>query len=99
MGKKTNWKLPLIIGAGVIAVIMKVMNPDKVFLGMPAYGWNWRIHDTPKNMGVTYRGTSNTGVIIDAFQPGTRGHRSRCAARPCHAVRTLGGLYCNDCLG
>ena len=26
------------------------------------------------------------GVIIDALQPGTRGHRPRRAARPCHAV-------------
>jgi len=37
-----------------------VINPEKIFFGMPAYGWNWRIHDTPENLGRTYRGTSNT---------------------------------------
>jgi hypothetical protein len=36
------------------------MTPDKVFLGLPAYGWNWQIDDTPENLGKTYRGTSNT---------------------------------------
>jgi hypothetical protein len=36
------------------------MNPDKVFLGMPAYGWNWQIYDTPENLGEYYRGTSHT---------------------------------------
>ena len=46
------------------------MNPDKVFLGMPAYGWNWRIHDTPKNMGVTYRGTSNTYYAAQLWMKG-----------------------------
>ena len=45
---------------GIYDYAVKVMDPDKVFLGMPAYGWNWRIHDTPENMGMTYRGTSNT---------------------------------------
>ena len=35
---------------GIYNYAVKVMDPDKVFLGMPAYGWNWRIHDTPKNM-------------------------------------------------
>jgi hypothetical protein len=36
------------------------MSPDKILMGLPAYGWNWRIHDTPENLGVTYRGVSNT---------------------------------------
>lgn len=36
------------------------MNPDKIFLGMPAYGWEWQIYDTPENLGKVYRGTSNT---------------------------------------
>lgn len=36
------------------------MSPDKIFMGLPAYGWNWRIHDTPENLGITYRGVSNT---------------------------------------
>ncbi len=40
---------------GIYDYAVKVMNPDKVFFGMPAYGWNWRIHGTPENMGVTYR--------------------------------------------
>lgn len=45
---------------GIYDYASKVMNSKKVFLGMPAYGWNWQIYDTPKNIGKTYRGTSNT---------------------------------------
>ncbi len=45
---------------GIYNYAVTVMNPDKVFLGMPAYGWNWQIYDTPENLGKTYRGTSNT---------------------------------------
>lgn len=55
---------------GIYDYAVKVMNPDKVFLGMPAYGWNWRIHDTPKNMGVTYRGTSNTYYAAQLWMKG-----------------------------
>lgn len=45
---------------GVYDYAVRVMNPDKVFLGMPAYGWNWQIYDTPENLGEYYRGTSHT---------------------------------------
>ena len=45
---------------GVYDYAVQVMNPDKVFLGMPAYGWNWQIYDTPENLGKYYRGTSHT---------------------------------------
>lgn len=45
---------------GVYNYAVQVMDPDKVFLGMPAYGWNWQIYDTPENLGETYRGTSHT---------------------------------------
>ncbi len=45
---------------GIYNYAVTVMNPDKVFLGMPAYGWNWQIYDDPANLGNTYRGTSNT---------------------------------------
>jgi spore germination protein YaaH len=38
----------------------QLMTPDKVFMGLPAYGWNWQIYDLPENLGKTYRGTSNT---------------------------------------
>lgn len=37
-----------------------VMDPQKIYLGLPAYGWNWQIYDEPENLGKTYRGTSNT---------------------------------------
>lgn len=45
---------------GIYDYASAVMNPDKIFLGMPAYGWNWQIYDTPENLGKTYRGTSHT---------------------------------------
>jgi hypothetical protein len=45
---------------GIYDYAVSVMSPDKIFMGLPAYGWNWRIHDTPENLGITYRGVSNT---------------------------------------
>ncbi len=45
---------------GIYDYAVKVMDPDKVFLGMPAYGWNWQIYDKPENLGKSYRGTSHT---------------------------------------
>lgn len=45
---------------GIYNYASRVMTPDKVFLGLPAYGWNWQIYDTPENLGETYRGISNT---------------------------------------
>ncbi|MCI2061740.1 MAG: glycosyl hydrolase family 18 protein [Eubacteriaceae bacterium] len=45
---------------GIYNYASKVMTPDKIFLGLPAYGWNWQIYEKPENLGETYRGTSNT---------------------------------------
>lgn len=45
---------------GIYDYAITVMNPDKIFFGMPAYGWNWQIYDTPENLGESYRGTSHT---------------------------------------
>lgn len=45
---------------GIYDYASTVMNPDKIFLGMPAYGWEWQIYDTPENLGKVYRGTSDT---------------------------------------
>ncbi|MDH6602987.1 spore germination protein YaaH [Bacilli bacterium PM5-9] len=45
---------------GIYDYAVTVMNPDKIFFGMPAYGWNWQIYDTPENLGESYRGTSHT---------------------------------------
>ncbi|WP_392888982.1 glycosyl hydrolase [Eubacterium limosum] len=45
---------------GIYDYAVTVMNPDKIFFGMLAYGWNWQIYDTPENLGKAYRGTSHT---------------------------------------
>ncbi len=45
---------------GIYDYAVSVMDPDKIFFGMPAYGWNWQIYDTPENLGKAYRGTSHT---------------------------------------
>ena len=45
---------------GIYDYAVSVMDPDKIFFGMPAYGWNWQIYDTPENLGKVYRGTSHT---------------------------------------
>ena len=55
---------------GIYDYASKVMDSKKVFLGMPAYGWNWQIYDTPKNIGKTYRGTSNTYYAAQNWMTG-----------------------------
>ena len=45
---------------GIYDYAVTVMNPEKIFFGLPAYGWNWQIYNLPANLGKTYRGTSNT---------------------------------------
>ncbi len=55
---------------GIYDYAVRVMNPDKVFLGMPAYGWNWEIYDKPENIGRDYRGISNTYYAAKQWMTG-----------------------------
>ena len=55
---------------GIYNYAVQVMDPDKVFFGLPAYGWNWRIHDTLENLGITYRGVSNTYYAAQLWMTG-----------------------------
>lgn len=55
---------------GIYDYATRVMDPNKIFLGMPAYGWNWQIYDTPENLGRTYRGTSNTYYAAKLWMTG-----------------------------
>jgi spore germination protein YaaH len=45
---------------GIYEYAFAVMPPGKIYLGIPAYGWNWQIYDTPENLGDYYRGVSHT---------------------------------------
>jgi len=55
---------------GIYDYATQVMSPDKIFLGLPAYGWNWQIYDTPANLGKSYRGTSNTYYAAKLWMTG-----------------------------
>ena len=55
---------------GIYDYAVKAMNPDKIFMGLPGYGWNWYIHDTPENLGSTYRGVSNTYYAAKLWMTG-----------------------------
>ncbi len=59
---------------GIYDYAVSVMTPEKVFLGMPAYGWDWRINDTPENLGLTYRGTSQTYYAAKYWLTGKYNH-------------------------
>lgn len=39
-------------------------------MGLPGYGWNWQIYDTPENLGETYRGVSNTYYAAKLWMTG-----------------------------
>ena len=45
---------------GIYSYAANAMNPDKIMMGLPGYGWRWQIYDTTENLGTTYRGTSLT---------------------------------------
>lgn len=55
---------------GIYDYASSVMDPKKIFLGLPGYGWNWQIYDTPENLGKTYRGTSNTYYAAKLWMTG-----------------------------
>jgi hypothetical protein len=45
---------------GVYDYAVTAMNPQKVFMGLPGYGWEWQIYCLPSDIGKTYRGVSLT---------------------------------------
>lgn len=59
---------------GVYDYAVKAMSPDKIYLGLPAYGWNWRIQASLEDMGRTYRGTSQTYYAAQAWLGGKYNH-------------------------
>lgn len=61
---------------GIYDYASQVMDTEKVFLGMPAYGWNWQIYDLPANIGKTYRGTSQTYYAAQNWLKGVYNGRS-----------------------
>lgn len=48
----------------------RVMDPEKIFMGLPAYGWEWQIYQKPEDIGKTYRGTSNTYYASEIWMNG-----------------------------
>ena len=55
---------------GIYDYASSVMDPQKIFMGLPGYGWNWQIYDTPENLGKPYRGTSNTYYAAKLWMTG-----------------------------
>lgn len=55
---------------GIYNYAVTAMQPGKIFMGLPGYGWNWQIHDTPENLGESYRGVSNTYYAAKLWMTG-----------------------------
>ena len=55
---------------GIYDYAVTAMSPGKIFMGLPGYGWNWQIYDTPENLGETYRGISNTYYAAKLWMTG-----------------------------
>jgi len=45
---------------GVYDYAGRAMNPQKIYMGLPGYGWEWQIHADPADLGKAYRGVSLT---------------------------------------
>jgi GH18 family chitinase len=67
---------------GIYDYAVTAMTPDKVFMGLPAYGWNWQIYDLPENLGKTYRGTSNTYYAAKNWMTGKYNFTDDAAPQP-----------------
>lgn len=55
---------------GTYNYAVTAMRPEKIFMGLPGYGWNWQIYDKPENLGETYRGVSNTYYAAKLWMTG-----------------------------
>lgn len=55
---------------GTYNYAVTAMRPEKIFMGLPGYGWNWQIYDKPENLGETYRGISNTYYAAKLWMTG-----------------------------
>ena len=67
---------------GIYDYASRVMNPDKVFLGMPAYGWNWQIYEKPETLGENYRGESYTYYAAQNQMKGIYNFTGNAAPQP-----------------
>ena len=67
---------------GIYDYAVKAMTPEKVFMGLPAYGWNWQIYDAPENLGNTYRGVSNTYYAAKNWMTGKYNFTDDSAPQP-----------------
>ena len=45
---------------GIYDYATAAVPPEKIFMGLPAYGWEWQIYEKPENLGETYRALSLT---------------------------------------
>ena len=45
---------------GVYDYASQAMAPQKIYMGLPGYGWEWQIYANPADIGKTYRGVSLT---------------------------------------
>ena len=62
---------------GIYSYAIQVMTPSKLYLGFPAYGWEWQIFQRPEDIGKTYRGTSNTYYAAEIWMKGGYNYADR----------------------
>lgn len=55
---------------GIYDYAITAIKPENLFLGLPAYGWNWQIYTDPAALGKAYRGTSNTYYAAQTWMKG-----------------------------
>ena len=67
---------------GIYSYAANAMNPDKIMMGLPGYGWRWQIYDTTENLGTTYRGTSLTYYAAKYWMEGLYNHTGDAPPQP-----------------
>ena len=73
---------------GTYNYAVQSLDPDKILFGLPSYGWQWQIYDTPANLGRAYRGTSLTYYAAKIWAEG--GYNFTGNASPQPLIPTIG---------
>jgi spore germination protein YaaH len=67
---------------GIYDYASQVMDPQKVYMGLPAYGWEWQIYANPADIGKTYRGVSITYYAAKIWAEGGYNFTSNAPPQP-----------------
>ena len=52
---------------GIYSYAANAMNPDKIMMGLPGYGWRWQIYNTREDDSLKRKGIWKRGVVVSGI--------------------------------